>query len=389
MLTLGLLTVHLAACGAHIENPPVNEGDGTFPTGAGFETYIQAVMTKRQIPGLAIAVLGKNGPIYTRTFGYRGVDERAPVTLRTHFALGSVTKAFTATVAAILVDGGTIRWDEPLRTYDPGFTLSDPTAAAGATFRDMFCHRSGIGRHDELWEQQHLSREDIYEKIKTIPLDHPFRSTFDYSNNMFMVGGYVFSKAAGDSWENLVTSRLLRPLGMNETTVSADGLISAPDHAIPHGTNPLGGLVQISVSNADDIAPAGAINSNLVEMIHWLQFQMAGGVLSDGRRLVSMAAFDETHKPNILVSPQEIPEIGEANYGLGWAITQYRGHQLITHDGKVSGFQAHVSYLPDDGLGLVILMNSNGLPAQWLGFDAYDQLLGISAPAQWSMQDVK
>lgn len=48
-----------------------------------------------------------------------------------------------------------------------------------------------------------------------------------------------------------------------------------------------------------------------------------------------------------------------------------------------------MSYLPDDGLGVVILMNSNGLPAQWLGFDAYDLLLGISAPAQWSMQDVQ
>lgn len=388
VLTLGLLAVHLSACGTHIENPPVGEGEGTLPTGAGFETYVQAVMTKRQIPGLAIAVLGKNGPVYTRTFGYRGVDDKAPVTLRTHFALGSVTKAFTATLAAVLIDNGTIRWDEPLRTYDPGFALTDPTAAAQASFRDLMSHRTGVGRHDELWEQQHLGREEIYEKVKTLPAEHPFRSTFEYSNNMFMVAGYVAGKAAGDSWENLITSRLLRPLGMNETTVSADGLNTTPDHALPHGTNLLGGLIQISVSNSDNIAPAGALNSNLVEMIRWLQFQLAGGLLADGRRLVSEAALGETRKPNILVSPQDIPEIGEANYGLGWALTRYRGRQLITHDGKVSGFQAHVSFLPDDGLGVVILMNSNGLPAQWLGFDTYDQLLGISEPAQWSMKDL-
>lgn len=387
-LTLGLLAAHLAACGTHIENPPVGEGNGAFPTGAAFETYIQAVMTKRQIPGLAIAVLGRSGPVYTRTFGYRGVDDKAPVTLRTHFALGSVTKAFTATLAALLVDNGTIRWDEPLRTYDPGFTLSDPTAAATANFRDLLCHRSGIGRHDELWEQQHLSREDIYEKLKTLPLENPFRSTFEYNNNTFMVAGYLAAKAAGDSWENLIATRVLRPLGMNETTVSAEGLDTAPDHALPHGTNALGGLIQLSISNADDIAPAGALNSNLVELSRWVHFQMTGGLLADGRRLVSVAAFDETHKPNILVSAQDIPEIGEAYYGLGWALTRYRGHQLITHDGKVNGFQAHVSFLPDDGMGLVILMNSNGLPAQWLGFDAYDQLLGISAPAQWSLQDL-
>lgn len=137
VLTLGLLAVQLSACGVHIENPPVGEGEGTFPTGAGFESYIQAVMTKRQIPGLAIAVLNRSGPVYTRAFGYRGVDEMAPVTLHTHFGLGSVTKAFTATTAATLVDSGTIRWDEPLRTYDPGFTLADPTAGATATFREL------------------------------------------------------------------------------------------------------------------------------------------------------------------------------------------------------------------------------------------------------------
>lgn len=387
VLTLTLLAVQLSACGAHIENPPIGEGTGAFPTGAGFETYIQAVMTKRQIPGLAIAVLGRNGPIYTRAFGYRGVEDQAPVTLHTHFGLGSVTKSFTATLAAILVDSGTIRWDEPLRTYDPGFTLSDPTAATQINFRDLLCHRTGVGRHDELWEKDRLSREEIYEKIKTLPLEHPFRSTFEYNNNMFMVAGYLSGKAAGDSWENLVMSRLLRPLGMNESTVSAEGLDAAPDHALPHGTNVLGRLVQIDIFNSNDIAPAGSINSNLVELTHWLEFQMAGGLTTDGRRLVSTAAFDETHKPNILISAQGLPEIGDSYYGLGWALSRYRGHPLITHDGKLNGFQAHVSFLPDDGLGLVILMNSNGMPAQWLGFDAYDQLLGVPVPPQWSLLD--
>lgn len=386
-LTLTVLAAQLSACGAQVENPPIGEGTGAFPSGPAFETYIQAVMTKRQIPGLAIAVVDRNGPVYSRAFGYRGVEQQAPVTLRTHFGLGSVTKAFTATLAAILVDSGTLRWDEPLRTYDPGFTLSDPTAAAQINMRDLLCHRTGVGRHDELWEKDRLPREQIYERIKTLPLEHAFRSTFEYNNNMFMVAGYLAGRAAGDSWENLMTQRLLRPLGMNESTVSAEGLDGAADHALPHGTNVFGRLVQASVFNSNNIAPAGAINSNIVELSYWLRFQLTGGLASEGRRLVSTAAFDETHKPNILVSAQALPEIGEAHYGLGWALSRYRGHRLITHDGKLSGFQAHVSYLPDDGLGVVILMNSNGMPAQWLGFDVYDQLLAIAQPPQWSLLD--
>lgn len=111
------------------------------------------------------------------------------------------------------------------------------------------------------------------------------------------------------------------------------------------------------------------------------------GAAPGGARLLSQAAFDETHRDNILVSPKAVPEIGEARYGLGWALTSYRGRRLITHDGQVSGFQSHVSFLPAEGLGVVIPMNSNGLPAQWLGFDVYDQLLGVPAPARWSLND--
>lgn len=388
LVVLALLAGHVMACGSRVENPPLGEGEGTFPTGSAFETYVQAVMTKRQIPGLALAIVSKNGPVYMRAFGYRDLEERLPVTLRTHFAIGSVTKSFTATLAGMLVDKGSIGWDTPLRTYDPGFTLADPAAAAAVTFRDLLCHRTGVGRHDELWEKQHLSREEIYERVKTLSFDHPFRSTFEYNNNMFMVAGHLYGRAAGDSWENLVTNRLLRPLGMNETTVSADGLNATPDHALPYGMNLVGKLEAHAVFNSDNIAPAGAINSNLVELIRWLRFQLAGGVTPDGNRLISVVSFDETHKPNILVSPQSTAEIGEAQYGLGWALSRYRGQRLITHDGKVSGYQAHISYLPDEGRGVVILMSSNGLPAQWLGFDVYDQLLGVSTPAQWSLQDV-
>src|SRR4051812_29984903 len=107
---------------------------------------------------------------------------------------------------------------------------------------------------------------------------------------------------------------------MNEATVSADGLNAAPDHALPHHQNLVGNLEEIPVFNSDDIAPAGGINSNLVEMIRWLKFQMAGGLTAEGSKLVSTAALDETHQPNIVVSEPPPPEIGEAHYGMGWLL---------------------------------------------------------------------
>jgi len=105
-------------------------------------------MAEWKVPGFAISIVKGGQVMYARGFGLRDVGQGLKVTPQTLFAIGSCSKAFTATDIGILVDEGKIAWDKPVRTYLPTFKLDDETATEHMTPRDLLSHRSGLPRHD-------------------------------------------------------------------------------------------------------------------------------------------------------------------------------------------------------------------------------------------------
>jgi hypothetical protein len=124
-------------------------------------------------------------------------------------------------------------------------------------------------------------------------------------------------------------------------------------------------------------------------MTRWIQLQLGGGALGDVR-LVSEVTLAEMHRPRAVVSGGLVsaifqqPEMPYLMYGMGWFVQQYRGHVAVHHGGNIDGFSALVSFLPRDGIGVVVLTNRNGtlLPTA-LALSAYDRLLGLE-PVDWS-----
>jgi CubicO group peptidase (beta-lactamase class C family) len=110
----------------------------------GFGAYVAEAVQQWAIPGLAIAVVRDDSVVYAQGFGVRRLGDTARVTSRTIFAIGSCTKAFTATALAMLVDSGQVSWDEPVTRYRKGFELSDPYVTRELTVRDLLTHRSGL-----------------------------------------------------------------------------------------------------------------------------------------------------------------------------------------------------------------------------------------------------
>ena len=108
-------------------------------------------MARDQIPGVAVGLVERGHLVFARGFGYRDAYTYLPVTPDTLFALGSCSKAFTATAIALLADAGKIALDSPVRTYLHDFALEDPVATATLTTRDLLTHRSGLPRHDLFW----------------------------------------------------------------------------------------------------------------------------------------------------------------------------------------------------------------------------------------------
>jgi CubicO group peptidase (beta-lactamase class C family) len=283
---------------------------------------------------------------------------------------------------AMLVDEGKMRWDDQVRRYVPSFHLADPLADAEVTLRDLVCHRTGLRGHDLLWYHAAWGQDEIIRKIGLVPLDKPFRSAFQYQGIMFMVAGRAVAEASHQNWTDFVRQRIFEPLGMKTATFTSTAAEQNPDHAGPHRRSATGQIESMPRYKMDTPDPANSIHASARDLTRWLLFQLGDGTF-DGKRLVSSAALDETHTPQMLIrmeGPARAmnPDTVQMSYGMGWVIQDYHGHRLLSHAGAIDGFRSHLAFLPEDRLGIVLLNNLNDTRMSLaLSNQIIDLLLGL------------
>src|SRR5581483_904416 len=129
---------------------------------------------------------------------------------------------------------GKIALDAPVRTYLPDFSLADPVASATLTTRDLLTHESGLPRHDFFWYQAPFSRDELYRRLRFLEPSGPPRTRWRYNSLMFVVAGRIVEKVSGETWESFVRARILAPLDMRRTLLSAEAMEADPDHASPY-----------------------------------------------------------------------------------------------------------------------------------------------------------
>jgi CubicO group peptidase (beta-lactamase class C family) len=367
---------------------------------AGLDAYITKAVQTWKIPGLSVAIVRNDSVIYAKGFGVLAAGSATPVNEHTLFEIGSSSKAFTATLVAMLVSDGKMRWDDRLTAYLPDFQLYDPAANGAVTLRDALTHRSGIARGELVWLGSGLNRDEVLHRVRFLKPESPFRSKYSYQNMMFLAAGQAAAKAGGSPWENLVAQRIFVPLGMTSSLTTSKGLTNR-NAATAHGMERDTAFTK-AVFDGENIAPAGAILSNAVDMAQWLRFQLNDGVAS-GKRLVSSAALRETHTPQILTgtgaggsggaSSDSIPATRFSSYGMGWFVEDYHGALSWQHGGNTPGMTTAVGMLPEKHFGVVVLSNMQsaalplilerylfdrelGMPMKDLSADAYSRSLG-------------
>lgn len=349
----------------------------------GLDDFVEEQLQRWKGVGVAVAVIHKDEVIMQKGYGYRDLESQLEVTPHTLFAIGSSTKAFTASTAALLVDQDILEWDTPVRTYLKDFKMLDPVATERLTIRDMLCHRSGLPRHDMAWYNSSRSREELVNALQYLEPNEDFRNKWQYQNLMYMAAGYLVGQLKGTSWENVVQESLFNPLGMNSSVFSVDEMQNQPDFAFPY-MDQNGENTRIPFRKIDAVGPAGSINSNLVDMIAWVQFQLNQGQ-QGGNQLISKEQLAVTHSPQMACdSPFHSKELPVSTYGLGWMIDSYRGNAMIHHGGAIDGFASQVAFLPEEQIGVVVLCNTNGsiLPYT-ISFNVIDRLLELK-PVDWS-----
>ena len=360
--------------------------------GPDFDQYVNNALKEWQVPGLAIAIIKDDKVVLARGYGVRDLNKQTPVDERTLFAIGSSSKAFTAASIAMLVDEGKLKWDDPATKHLPGFQLYDPYTTRELTITDLMSHRSGLVRGDQLWYASPYDRDEILRRIRYLRPTWSLRARYGYQNIMFLAAGQVVSGVTKKSWDDFVRERIFDPLGMKSSGTSIKALIASDNVATPHAK--LDDKVQtVAWRNVDNIAPAGSINSNVIDMAQWVRLQLGGGVY-EGKRLLSSGVIKEMQTPQTVIRLEGTmeslyPQAHFLNYGLGWFLSDYRGRKLVEHGGAIDGMRAEVAMMPEEKIGLVVLTNLGGniLPHA-LMYKILDSYLG-APPRDWSSDLLK
>jgi dipeptidyl aminopeptidase/acylaminoacyl peptidase/CubicO group peptidase (beta-lactamase class C family) len=349
---------------------------------AGLDEFITEVMKEWKVPGLAVAVVKDGKVIHAKGYGYRDTAKQLPVTTKTVFAIGSITKSFTVTGLGMLADDGKLDWEKPVRSYLPDFQLHDKVATEHMTARDLVTHRSGLPRHDFVWYgDPTVGRKELYGRLRYLEPNKEFRSTWQYQNLMYMTAGVLAEQLTGRSWEEFTRKRIIEPLGMEHTNFSVADSQKADDFALPY-SKVKDEVKPVPFHNIDAVGPAGSINSSADAMIRYVEFHISQGK-HEGKQLLSATNAVQMQAPQMVMpaSPQSpgFEELGESSYGMGFIVSTYRGQKYVEHGGGIDGFISLLSFMPRKKIGVIVLTNMSGPNAvpTIVTRNVYDRLLGL------------
>lgn len=355
----------------------------------GLDVFAEKILKDFQAPGVSIAIVEKNKVVYTGGFGFRDVDKKLPVTANTLFAIGSCSKAFTASMLGMLQKDGLVDIDKPVRDYLPELKFKNEYTNKHITLRDMMSHRSGLPRHDASWYGTTATRNELLARIEYLEPSLELREGYQYNNFMFMAQGVVIEKITGKTWEQYIKERIFDPLGMTVSNTSVLEMEKSGDRSLAY-TLENKKTKAIPYRNIDAIGPAGSINSSANDMAKWLITWVNGGKY-DGKEIIPQSYYAQAISPQIVSgggTPGSInPDIHFSNYGLAWGMTSYRGHYRVEHGGGIDGFITTTGFFPSDSIGIFVVSSQSEVTTAIRNFIA-DKLLKLS-DKNWGKRDLE
>jgi len=331
---------------------------------AGLDAELQQLLTTWYAAGFAVAVVEKDKVVYAKGFGYSDYEKKIPATPNTLFAIGSCTKAFTASLVGILEADKKIELDKPIRNYLPQLKFFNADMNNLITVKDLMTHRTGLPRHDASWYLFPTSnRDSIIERIQYMQPTYGIREKWQYNNFMYTVQGVLAEKMWNKSWETIVKEKIFDSLDFNRSNFTIQDLAKASDAAKGYTVRKDSIIKKLDYYDINAMGPAGSINSSVAEMANWVTAWINGGKYK-GKQVLPAAYVKEAASSQMVVSggypDKEKPDIHLANYGFGWSVGSYRGHYRVDHGGNIDGFSANTSFYPSDSIGIVVLANQDG-----------------------------
>jgi CubicO group peptidase (beta-lactamase class C family) len=336
-----------------------------FPNDDEILRIIKQRVDEKRSAGIVIGILDEDGRTRIIAFGDPGPGQPA-LDGNTVFEIGSISKVFTATLLAEMVQDGRVHLDDPAQKYLPA-TVHLPTRSGKAiTLGSLSEQNSGLPRMptnfrpaDPANPYADYSVQQMYDFVSHYDLTRDPGQTFEYSNLGVGLLGHVLSLAAGKSYEDLARERIWKPLGMEHTAITFTPWMKAH---LALGHDEQGNVVK----NWDipTLAGAGAIRSTANDMLKFLEANL------HPERGAVERAMDLAH--------QRRAPAGNMDIGLNWLRAHSTGDTIVWHNGGTGGYRTFIGFQPSRKRGVIVLTNTGGTGADDIGMHLLDPALPLA-----------
>ncbi|MDH4214230.1 MAG: serine hydrolase [Candidatus Thorarchaeota archaeon] len=359
-----------------------------------FDNHLMETLELWRAPGIAAIAIKDNEVIYSKGFGYRDVANKLLMTKDTTHPIASCTKSFTSTAIAMLVDEGKLEWNTPIQEFIPRFRLKDFVTSSRVTIVDILSHRTGLPRHEMIWINDEFTYRQILDRLPYLDLSADIRMKYQYCNLMYLAASVIIEELSGVSYNEFISKRIFKPLGMKNSNFSVTDMQKTPNYAKPYKIDYQKeefDIIECEFIANDSATGAGCINASVDDMGKWLIFHLNNGMVGN-KQLVSPENLRMTHDPVIIESVQGIlsmyiPEqkVFRMNtYALGWMGVMYRGYRVVTHSGGIDGSTCRMAFLPDENIGAMAIVNQSNSYLQVAAmYHLVDKILGLD-PVDWN-----
>jgi D-alanyl-D-alanine carboxypeptidase len=310
---------------------------------AKIDTAVTQVLSSTKVPSASIAIVKDGRIAYLQAYGLARLSPPMEATPQMQYAIGSISKQFTAAAVLLLAQEGKLTLDDPVSKY-----LPDLTRAKEVTIRMLLSHTSG---YQDYWPEDYVmtsmmvptTAQHILDVWGKRPLDFGPGTQWQYSNTNFVIAGRIVEQVSGTPIIDLLKKRIFLPLGMDSVYDTDASKLPATDptgyerHALgPQRPSPQEGTGWMFA--------AGELAMPAHDLALW-------DISVINRSLLDSASYAQMFKPVLLKSG------ANSGYGLGVFLGKRDGHAYIQHGGEVSGFVSDNLVYPDDRAAIIVLTN--------------------------------
>ncbi len=324
---------------------------------APFLRWVETSLAVEGIPGSAVAIVTPDKVLHLQTWGKRKADANALVTSNSLFRIASMSKTFAGAAATLVVDSQRVDWDTRMSDIFPRLHLGNGRSYREITLKQVASHSTGLMPHS----YSNLLDDGVdYAAIKPRFADIPAvckpGTCYGYQNVVFSLIADVVEESTGDDYAGFLEQQLFKPLGMTTASVGLEPYSASRDATSPH--RKVRGTWRATSTNPAyySAAPAAGINAGVFDMALWLRANLGGFP-----EVLAPDFLAELHNP-VIETPRgnyfnRWEGLQKAYYGIGWRVFDIDGVRVVHHGGGVRGYRSEMAFIPEAGIGMVLLFN--------------------------------